>query len=58
MIAPEKLAAFNEWAGAAHGLMPGAIRTYKTGVNFRTLWTVIFTESCSIIESSVSSLTN
>ncbi|ALE91147.1 hypothetical protein AOC05_00170 [Arthrobacter alpinus] len=34
MIAPEKLDAFNEWAGTAHGLMPGAIRTYKTGVNF------------------------
>lgn len=34
MIAPQKLDAFNEWAGTAHGLMPGAIRTYKTGVNF------------------------
>lgn len=34
MIAPEKLGAFNEWAGIAHGLTPGAIRTYKTGVNF------------------------
>lgn len=34
MIAPEKLGAFNEWAGTAHGLTPGAIRTYKTGVNF------------------------
>lgn len=34
MVASEKLSAFNAWAGAAHGLTPGAIRTYKSGVNF------------------------
>lgn len=34
MVAPEKLDAFNEWAGMAHSLAPGSIRTYKPGADF------------------------
>lgn len=34
MVAPKKLDAFNEWAGAAHSLAPGSIRTYKPGADF------------------------
>ena len=34
MVAPQKLDAFNEWAGAAHSLGPGSIRTYKPGADF------------------------
>ncbi len=34
MVAPEKLDVFNDWAGPAHSLAPGSIRTYKPGADF------------------------
>lgn len=34
MVSTEKVGAFNAWTGDSHSLLPGSIRTYKTGVDF------------------------